>query len=92
MVHGPPGSGLFLVRDAYFPGDQEPAARRSRIDLVAREETRMFSEQLLKIELRREGGLRHLREFPSGTEQEDSSAHQFRFQLSLLDHGWHRLG
>ena len=79
MVQGPAGAALLLVRDAYFAGDQEPAARRAGIDLVPRQQVGMAGEELLEIQLCGEGGLRHLRELPGGVEQEDSSRHGVDF-------------
>lgn len=38
VVQGPAGSSLLLVRDADLSGDEEPAARRARIDLVSGEQ------------------------------------------------------
>ena len=91
MVQGPAGAALLLVRDAHLAGDQEPAPRRARIDLVPRQQVGMAGEELLEIDLgaiyqKETGGLRHLRELPGGVEQEDSSRHGVGFQWSLLEH------
>lgn len=66
VVQGPAGAALLLVRDAYFAGDQEPAARRARVDLVPRQQVGVAGEELLEIQFcaiyRKEtGGFRHLR-------------------------------
>ena len=91
MVQGPAGSSLVLVRNADFLGNQEPSPRRSRIDLVPRQQVGMAGEELLEIDLGAifpaiGGGLHHLRELPGGVEQEDSSKHWIGFQSLLSDH------
>lgn len=83
VVQGPAGASLLLVRDAHFAGDQEPAPRRARIDLVPRQQVGMPGEELLEIQFRGEGGLRHLRQLPGGVEQEDSSRHGLDFSRLL---------